>query len=127
MCVIVSCLRYSKVCGFLSHSADFGCFKRFPGGVGCKDYSGFDKTQWPARNVHDHRKLVEVIQQSTTVTKQCELESKYGCCYSPLLELPYFDPIRMTIIDPMHNFHLGTPKHVRIYGLSVSSLQKTNC
>ena len=27
-----------------------------------------------------------------------------------MLELEYFDPIRMTILDPMHNLFLGTAK-----------------
>lgn len=40
------------------------------------------------------------------------MESKYGCRYSILLDLPYFDPIRMTIIDLMHNLYLGTAKHI---------------
>lgn len=40
------------------------------------------------------------------------LESKYGIRYSILLALPYFDPLRFTVIDPMHNLYLGTGKHV---------------
>ena len=32
----------------------------------------------------------------------------HGVRYSELNRLPYFDPIRMTIIDPMHNILLGT-------------------
>lgn len=40
------------------------------------------------------------------------MESELGCRYSILLELPYFDPIRMTIIDPMHNLFLGSAKHI---------------
>ncbi len=37
------------------------------------------------------------------------MESKYGVRYSIL---PYFDPIKFTVIDPMHNLFLGTGKHV---------------
>ncbi len=40
------------------------------------------------------------------------MESKYGVRYSILLALPYFDPIKFTVIDPMHNLFLGTGKHV---------------
>lgn len=39
------------------------------------------------------------------------MESKYGLRYSVLLHLPYFDPVRFTVIDPMHNLYLGTGKH----------------
>lgn len=28
------------------------------------------------------------------------------------LDLPYFDPISMLIVDPMHNFNLGTAKNI---------------
>ena len=46
------------------------------------------------------------------VTCQCDFESMFGCRYSALLDLLYFDPVRMSIIDPMHNLFLGTAKHV---------------
>lgn len=29
-----------------------------------------------------------------------------------MLELPYFNPTRMLVIDPMHNLYLGTGKHI---------------
>lgn len=38
-------------------------------------------------------------------------ESKYGLRYSILLALPYFDPVRFTATDNMHNLLLGTEKH----------------
>ena len=41
-----------------------------------------------------------------------KLESDLGVRYSVLLELPYFNPVRMSAIDPMHNLYLGTAKHV---------------
>ena len=97
-------------------TADFGCskcLKRFSGPIGQKDYSGFDRMQWPMRNIQDHKQNIKCIRQCTTKTGCNELESKYGCRYSILLELPYFDPIRMTIIDPMHNLYLGTAKHLK--------------
>ena len=42
------------------------------------------------------------------------MESELGCRYSVLLLLPYFDPyfdpVRMLQLDPMHNLYLGTSK-----------------
>ena len=38
------------------------------------------------------------------------IERETGVRYTILLELPYFDPARMCIIDPMHNLFLGTAK-----------------
>ena len=40
------------------------------------------------------------------------LESQSRVRYSILTELPYFDPIRFTVVDPMHNLFLGTAKCV---------------
>lgn len=45
-------------------------------------------------------------------TERQSKESELGCRYSALLELPYFDPVRMLMIDPMHNLFLGSAKHV---------------
>jgi hypothetical protein len=116
-----------KACGFLSHSAILGCtrcFKEFPGSVGCKDYSGFNRNAWKLRTNTDHRKSVNEIQHAKTKTERDALESKHGCRYSVLLELPYFDPTRMLIIDPMHNLFLGTAKHIvkRVWSTNVLDL-----
>ena len=44
-------------------------------------------------------------------TEQAKEESRLGYRYSVLLNLPYFRPIEMLPIDPMHNLFLGTAKH----------------
>lgn len=50
---------------------------------------------------------------ASTLTRREELEKKYGCCYSCLLKLPYYDAIQMsTIVDPLYNMYLGTAKHI---------------
>ena len=85
-----------KVCGFLAHSATLGCNKcekEFPGSAGSKDYSGFDREKWTKRTIEVHRNNIHEIQQAKTKTERDKLESKYGCRYSVLLQLPYFDPI----------------------------------
>lgn len=45
-----------------------------------------------------------------TKTARSALESKLGCRYSVLLELPYFDAPTMLVLDPMHNLFLGIGK-----------------
>ena len=35
------------------------------------------------------------------------MESETGVRYSVLLGLPYYDAIRMVLIDPIHNLFLG--------------------
>ena len=41
-----------------------------------------------------------------------QIEQEYGARYSVLFELPYYDAIRFTVIDPMHNLFLGIAKHL---------------
>ena len=47
-----------------------------------------------------HRANIRSILQSKSVSEKSKLESEHGCRYSILLELPYFDPVRMLLIDP---------------------------
>lgn len=53
-----------------------------------------------------HRSDVEDILKSTTKTARLSAEKKFGCRYS------YFDPVKMLLVDPMHNLFMGTAKHV---------------
>ena len=108
-CDIPAC---RKISGFLGHSATLGCskcLKKFPGG---KDMSGFDRSKWPARTVDEHRKSVKAINDCEIKSHCIRKELELGCRYSVLLDLPYFDPVRMSIIDPMHNLYLGTAKYM---------------
>lgn len=115
ICVASDMPASRKACGFLGHTARLGCSKckkQFAGGFGNSDYSGFDRSSWPLRNIADHRASINLILQAKTKSERDKLESRHGCRYSVLLDLPYFDPIRMTVIDPMHNLFLGTAKHI---------------
>ena len=115
LCVACDIPACRKVSGFLGHSATLGCsrcLKPFPGSIGQKDYSGFDRSKWPPRSNEQHWKDVNTIQKCRGKTERSQLESKLGCRYSVLLKLPYFDPVRMSIIDPMHNLYLGTAKTI---------------
>lgn len=115
ICVACDMPASRKTCGFLGHAARLGCTrcqKEFLGGFGNKDYSGFDRENWVARTKAGHYSSITLINRSKNKTQRDQLESLYGCRYSVLLDLPYFDPVRMTIIDPMHNLFLGTAKHI---------------
>jgi len=63
-------------------------------------------------HLSDHRKSAQKHQTANTIAEQKTIERESGCRYSVLLELPYFDPIRMCIVDPMHNLLLGTARHM---------------
>ena len=60
---------------------------------------------------------------SNTHEAQKQIEREYGCRYSALLELPYFNVVRMCIIDPMHNLLLGTAKHMLLVWKSCKLLK----
>lgn len=115
LCVGCDIPASRKLCGFLGHGATRGCnkcMKQFEGGIGEKSYAGFNFSEWEMRDAKSHRDIVRKIVKSKTKGKRENLEKFYGVRYSVLLELDYFDPIRMTIIDPMHNLFLGTAKRV---------------
>ncbi len=88
-------------CGFLGHFAKLACYKCLKE-FNQHDYSGFSRDQWKLRTNED-----EILKENTKTSIQ-QMESKYGVRYSIL---PYFDPIKFTVIDPMHNLFLGTGKH----------------
>ena len=114
LCVACDIPAGRKICGFLGHSAKLGCarcLKEFPGGVGNKDYSGFDREQWEKRNKDAHNRKAFEINNLITITAIEQAESAAGCRYSELLLLPYFDAPRMLIVDVMHNLYLGTAKY----------------
>jgi hypothetical protein len=104
-----------KCCGFLSYSANLGCsqcFQKFSRGFGNRNhYSDFNKEKWELRTNACHRSDVVKTLKCSSKTEQRKEESRLGCRYSVLLELPYFHPIEMLLIDPMHNLFLGTTKH----------------
>ncbi len=105
-----------KCCGFLSFSANLGCSRclcQFSTGTfGANNYSGFNRNTWTIRSKTKHLDDIKRINQCTTKTMRKGLESELGCRYTVLLNLPYFNPIKMLTIDPMHNLYLGTAKHI---------------
>ena len=103
-----------KLCGFLSHSAHLGCSKCkkvFLSGEHGLDYSGFNRETWILRTNEEHRNDVKKLSTCKSKTELAKVESELGCRYSSLLDLPYFDPPTMLVIDPMHNLFLGLAKH----------------
>lgn len=99
------------------YTANLGCSRcycNFGTGVfGKHNYSGFDRSNWNLRDNEKHRKDVEsTLNKCKTKTSRNLKESELGCRYSCLLQLPYFDAVRMLIIDPMHNLYLGTAKYI---------------
>ena len=53
--------------------------KVFPGRVGERDYSGFERRGWKRRTNAEHRKSVRRILNAKNVTEQNKLETEFGC------------------------------------------------
>ena len=90
------------------------------------DYSGFDRENWTSRSCSLHRMHCQEISKETTKTGIRKMEAKYGLRYSVLLHLPYFDPVRFTAIDTMHNLYLGTGKHAFKVWVSTNIVNNEN-
>ena len=131
LCIACDLPAARKVCGFLGHAANLGCSRcycNFGTGVfGQQDFSGFERVSWLYRSNQQHRKDIQAILECSTKTAQKQKESEFGCRYSCLLQLPYFDPVRMTIIDPMHNLYQGTAKSILGVWIDQQILDHSSC
>ena len=72
-----------------------------------RDLGGFDTATWTPRNGKMHKEKAFSILSCRTKEEVKNLEKESGVRYSELFRLPYFDPIEMHVIDPMHNLFLG--------------------
>ena len=98
------------VVNFAAHQATKGCSrckKVSPGAVGCKDYSGFDRSQWESRNTEEHREEMLKINSCPTKGEKEQMETLHGTRFTPLVKPPYYDSFRMAIVYPMHNLFSG--------------------
>ena len=108
-----------KLCGFVGHSAKLGCSKcskEFSSlranGSNKRDYLGFDISSWPPRCLLEHKTQASNHLNADNRQQQKDIEAEFGIRYSVLLELPYWNPIRFSVVDIMHNVYFGTAKHV---------------
>ena len=85
------------------------------------NYSGFDYNSWETRSSEEHKIDALRSKNTATATERKEIEKETGAYYSELHRLPHYDPIRMHTIDPMHNFYLGTAKHVFVIWINIKS------
>lgn len=65
-----------------------------------------DKNTWNRRTDVDHRSRAIEWLEAPTETERDTLYSRHGVRHSELLRLPYWSPIKHTMIDSMHLFFL---------------------
>ena len=71
------------------------CKKVLPGAVGCKDYSGFDRSQWEPRNTEKHRDEMLLINSCSTKGEKEQIETLYGTRFTPLVCIYSLTTIRL--------------------------------
>ena len=115
LCVSCDSPAIRKVVGFVSHNANKGCYKctkKIPtSSFGDKpDYSGSDRENWIPRTHSEFYDAAMMQKHAKTAKDRRNIERLHGVCYSVLLSLPYYNAIRFSMIDPMHNLLLGSAK-----------------
>ena len=102
-----------KVCGFLSHCAKLGCSRYCKFGQDSNEsYSKFERDSGRCKQMSTIELIWSNYRNASQKQSNKQKELEIGCRYSVLLILPYFDPVQMLLIDPMHNLFLGTAKYV---------------
>ena len=76
------------------------------------DFSGFEPTSWPCRTVDEHREQGMAWKHAQSQSDRTKIEQSHGFQFTELLRLSYFDTVRYSVVDPMHNVLLGTPKRM---------------
>lgn len=61
----------------------------------------------PPRDDQEHRRLGREYQNIADEKEQQLFFKEHASRWFELSRLPYFNPVRMAIIDPMHNILLG--------------------
>ncbi|GET66054.1 uncharacterized protein LOC105342819 [Rhizophagus irregularis DAOM 181602=DAOM 197198] len=86
---LVSCHRCQKKANYENHQHNFA-------GMG-------DMEDWfVAKDSNEHLQNALGWRQCNSDTSRKRFVKQTGVRWSELLRLPYFDPIRFTIVDPMH-------------------------
>ena len=83
------------------------------------NYGGFKMEEWEGRN---HYWFSLKHRDAETLEQRKDIERNFGIRYSPLIHLPYYDPIRFLAIDPMHMLYLRISKYVLKMWLSLNIL-----
>ncbi len=102
--VVSDMLAARQAGGFASPTATFFCTLC---NLKVQDIENIDKRTWPERDVGKHVRVARQWRDAQTIEEQEILFRNHGIRWSPLLDLPYWNPILFTAIEPMHVFDAG--------------------
>ena len=104
-----------KLCGHIS--ASVGCHRCYKTATSKEEgqrpnFGGFDDMEnwFTTRDVEEHKRNAAIWKQQNTEEDRRRHVSETHVRWSEMLRLPYHDPIRHLVVDPMHNLFLGIAK-----------------
>jgi hypothetical protein len=120
MPVVSDMLAARQAGGFSSPTATFFCTLC---NLKVQEIENIDKSTWPERDVGDHARVARRWRDAPTTQEQEDIFKGHGLRWSPLLDLPYWNPILFTVIEPMHVFDAGLfQTHCRqVWGIDTTS------
>ncbi|KAF6741770.1 hypothetical protein DFP72DRAFT_861523 [Ephemerocybe angulata] len=115
-----------KVGGFGAHSHTFFCTQCWITQANKSDPAAFQKNGFRARTDVEHRLAgSQYAELKTDATRKAFVEQN-AARWSEFARLPYFDLVKMVVIDPMHNLLLGLVKtHFYHIWVQMKILRKT--
>ena len=102
--VVSDMLAARQAGGFASLTATFFCTLC---SLKIQDIENLDKSTWPERDVGEHLQLARKWKDAQTSNEQETLFRDHRIQWSALLDLPYWNPVLFTAIEPMHVFDAG--------------------
>ena len=118
--VVSDMLAARQASGFASPTAKFFCTLC---NLNIQDIENLDKSTWPEREIGEHLRLAREWRDAQTSNEQETLFKTHGIRWSALLDLPYWNPVLFTAIEPMHVFDAGLfQNHCRqIWGIDTTA------
>ncbi|KAJ4498599.1 hypothetical protein C8R41DRAFT_756435 [Lentinula lateritia] len=92
-----------QLSGFASHSHTYFCRRCL---LPIQEIHNLDPEKWVMRDGNKHRQLA-FEWKDAPIARRNMIYQENGLRWSELLDLPYWDPIRFTVIDDMHLGYLG--------------------
>jgi hypothetical protein len=118
--IVSDMLAARQAGGFASATATYFCTCC---SLKIQDIENLDRRTWPKRDAVEHIRLATRWREAETLEEQESIFRNNGIRWSPLLDLPYWNPILFTAIEPMHVFDVGLfQAHCRqVWGINVSA------
>ena len=85
------------------------------------DIEVLDRRDWPMKNLAEIRRFATLWRDAGTERDRDSIFEALGWRWSPLFDLPYFNPTLFTVVDSMHTLDLGLlQNHCReLFGIDV--------